>query len=294
MWIGVTPRFRAFHSNMLLTPDQNSDGLTKHSGVRKCLNKHYYNSDSETANSFLIGSWAKGTRVRPPRDVDIYFVLPYEVYQRFSTYVGNKQSALLQEVKSVLQVTYPSTDMSGDGQVVVVRFNTINVEVVPVFLLNNGKYFVCHTSDGGNYKESDPVAEAQRIETVQTANNNNLRPIVQMLKAWQKTCNVPLKSFHLELVAAEFLEQSAWRHNGYFYYDWLMRDFFPYLLAKANGYVFAPGTNEILWLGEDWKSRCESAQARALKACEYEHDDYVALAGSEWQKIFGDQIPMTV
>ncbi len=97
------------------------------SGVRKCLNKHYYNSDSETANSFLIGSWAKNTRVRPPRDVDIYFVLPYAVYERFNTYTGNKQSALLQEVKGVLQATYSSTDMSGDGQVVLVRFNTINV-----------------------------------------------------------------------------------------------------------------------------------------------------------------------
>jgi hypothetical protein len=59
------------------------------------------------------------------------------------------QSALLQEVKSVLTETYPNSDMSGDGQVVVVRFGTYNVEVVPAFALTNGRYWICHTNDGG-------------------------------------------------------------------------------------------------------------------------------------------------
>src|SRR5581483_8925928 len=111
MWIAVTARFRDFHNNLLLTDDQREDGKTKHHGVRKCLNSHYYGSSSETANSFLIGSWGKFTRVRPPRDIDLYFVLPQEVYDRFNTYAYNvnKQSALLQEIKSVLQKTYPAT-----------------------------------------------------------------------------------------------------------------------------------------------------------------------------------------
>ena len=31
----------------------------------------------------LSGSWGKLTRVRPVRDIDVLFVLPYSVYQRF-------------------------------------------------------------------------------------------------------------------------------------------------------------------------------------------------------------------
>ncbi len=107
----------------------------------------------------------------------------------------------------------------------------------------------------------------------------------------QLGCNVPLKSFYLELLAVDFLRQSEWKMKDYYYYDWIMRDFFKYLKTKENGYIFAPGTYEALYLGDEWKSRCDSAYDRALKACDYEHDDYINLAGLEWQKIFGNQIP---
>ena len=59
MWIAVRQRFQQFHRNLLLTPLQSLDGLTKRNGVVNCLNRHYYGSTSETENSLLIGSWGK-------------------------------------------------------------------------------------------------------------------------------------------------------------------------------------------------------------------------------------------
>lgn len=294
MWAGVTARFRGFHDNLALTQDQIVDGITKHRGVCQCLNRHYYNSASDTANALLIGSWGKDTRMRPPRDVDMLFVLPVDVYHRFQGYAGNRQSALLQEVKGVLERTYPSTAMRGDGQVVMVRFNTINVEVAPGFALQSGQYWICDTNGGGRYKATDPDAELDHINKIHGANNYNLRPIIKMLKAWQSHGAVPIKSFHIELLAAEFLAQSSWRQNGWFYYDWFMRDFFYFLYYKANTTLYAPGTYEAMPLGNDWQSRVEAAYRRALKACEYEYIDWIKEAGEEWQKVFGPQIPQTV
>ena len=216
MWTAVRARFRGLHVNLLLTQAQLDDGRTKHSGVRKCLNRHYFGSQSETANSFLIGSWAKDTRVRPPRDVDLYFVRPVEVYHRFQSNTGNRQSALLQEVKNILLQTYTTTTMSGDGQVVIVRFNTINVEVVPAFLLDDGRYWICNTHDGGSYKVTDPMAEAAYIETTHNATNSNLRWVIRMLKAWQANCSVLIKSFQLELLASEFFFAIAMARSGFF------------------------------------------------------------------------------
>lgn len=293
-WIGVTKRFRKFHNNVLLTTDQREDGKTKHEGVRKCLNSHYYGSASSTAHSFLVGSWGKYTRVRPLRDIDVYFVLPYSVYERFEEHAGNKQSALLQEVKNVLGKTYSTSRMRGDGQVVVVDFTSISVEIVPVFLLKNGQYYVCNTSNGGSYMTADPKAEAKRISDIHSDTNNNLRRVIRMLKAWQCYRNVPLKSFYIELLAADFLKTSEWRKQDYFYYDWIMRDFFKYLKTKANGIIIVPGTYEVIHLGDDWLGRCERAYDRSVEACDYEKDNYVALAGEKWQKIFGNQIPFTV
>lgn len=293
-WIGVRPRFKQFNSELALTPLQRTDGLTKSGGVVGCLNQHYYGSESRTDHSFFIGSWGKNTAGRPPRDVDLYFVLPVDVYYRFERYIWNKQSALLQEVKGVLTETYPDTDMSGDGQIVLVNFGSYNVEVVPAFPLTNGNYWICDTSNGGRYKETNPPTEANYIETVDQATNRNLRPLSRMMKAWQDYCSVPIKSFQLELVAAEFLAQCPWRIYDYFWFDWISRDFFAYLYWQANKWISVPGTGETIYLGDDWQSRAESAYGRAVKACDYERDNYVVLAGEEWQKIFGQQIPRTV
>lgn len=293
-WIAVRPRFTQFNSELALTPLQRTDGLTKSGGVVGCLNRHYYRSDSRTDHSLLIGSWGKNTAGRPPRDVDLYFVLPVDVYHRFDGYIWNKQSALLQEVKGVLAETYPDTDMSGDGQVVLVNFGSYNVEVVPAFTLTNGNYWICDTGKGGRYKEANPKGEASHIEALDRATNRNLRPLIRMIKAWQDYCSVPIKSFQLELVAAEFLAQCPWRIYDYFWFDWISRDFFAYLYWKANTWITVPATDESIFLGDEWQSRAESAYSRAVKACDNERDNYVELAGEEWQKIFGQQIPRVI
>ena len=72
----VTQRFSDFLTNLKLTLGQQTDGETKFKGVTKCLNKHFYGSDSESEHGMLVGSWGKKTRIRPPRDVDAMFVLP--------------------------------------------------------------------------------------------------------------------------------------------------------------------------------------------------------------------------
>jgi hypothetical protein len=293
-WIAVRQRFSQFHGNLSLTLLQSLDGMTKRNGVVSCLNRHYYGSTSDTDHTFLIGSWGKQTAIRPPRDVDLYFVLPFAVYSRFQAHSWNRQSALLQEVKDVLADTYPDTDMRGDGQVVIVRFDTYNVEVVPTFALTSGRYWICDTNASGFYKEADPWSEVNYINSVDQANNGNLRPLIRMLKAWQTHCAVPIKSFQLELVAADFIGQCPWHLYDYFWFDWITRDFFVHLYHRANSFVVVPGTLEKIYIGNAWQSRAASAYSRAVKACEHERYNWVEAAGDEWQKIFGTQIPRTV
>jgi len=293
-WIAVRQRFTQFHNNLSLTPNQFVDGLTKRNGVVNCLNRQYWGSTSEMDHSFFVGSWGKDTATRPPRDVDLYFLLPSAVYTRFQAHVWNRQSSLLQEVKNVLTETYPDTDMSADGQVVVVRFGSYSVEVVPAFELTNGKYWICDTNTGGCYKQTDPWAEVGFINTTDQATNGNLRPLIRMLKAWQANCSVPIKSFQLELLAANFISNSPWRLNDFFWFDWITRDFFAYLYHRANTTLAVPGGVETIYLGDKWQSRAETAYWRAVKACDDETYNRVDSAGDEWQKIFGTEIPRTI
>jgi hypothetical protein len=203
--ISVSKRFEQLLDNIALTTSQTADGTTKRGSVCKVLNFKYWSSNSETDNSFYIGSWGKYTRIRPPRDVDVLFKLPKSVYDRFQLRSGNKQSQLLQEVKDALKASFPKTDVRGDGPVIKVPFQSFAVELVPAFPLTTGKYYIPITKNGGSYKEFDPDAEYEAVKTSNTNTKENTRELIRVMKCWQGYCSIPLKSFCIEILAVDFL-----------------------------------------------------------------------------------------
>jgi len=293
-WHFVRRRFTKLIENLAITESQRIDGETKHAGVRACLNRAYWGHSSETANSMLIGSWGKLTRVRPSQDIDILFLLPPSVYHQYQGRYGNRQSQLLQEVKNILAATYSQTTMRGDGQVVVIPFNTIPVEVSPGFRCGDGSIIVCDTHNQGRYITSTAEAEAADLAASNSRWNGNTRALARMIKQWQRERNVPLKSFQLERLVIEFLQVWSYSYQDVFYYDWMVRDFLAYLTWRANTYIVMPGTGEQVSLGSEWLSRAQTASRYAITACIYERDNCETPAGQAWQEIFGTAIPMII
>ncbi len=293
-WRFVGPRFNQLLENLKITIDQAGDGEVKYRGVVACLNRDYRNNSNLIDNGVLIGSWAKRTRVRPSRDIDIIFVLPWETHLQFQKRTGNIQSQILQEMRSVLRVSYPATDIRGDRQVVVIPFNTCKIEIAPAFHRSGGGYFVCDTNNGGRYKHCDPSAEIAALDRADRLSNGNVRKLTRILKQWQRHCNVPIKSFYIEALIKELLPTLSYGGNNEFWFDWLVRDAFEHMIRRANGYFLMPATNEKIFLGDEWLSRARSAYLHALYACEFERENKEELAGEEWQKIFGTMIHKTV
>lgn len=283
-------RFSGFLSNIRMTDNQKQSGQSNHASVRRCLNNHYYGSSSDTTNSLLIGSWARATRVRPPRDIDVMFVLPAHIYRTYETKTGNKQSQLLQEVKRVLGECFTRTDMSADGQVVLIPFASQAVELVPCFE-QASQYKICDTNNGGSWKIVDPAAQQQRLSQSDSDSNGNVRDLVRMLKMWQTNSSVPVKSFWLEMLSEEFINQWSEKGKTTVYYDWMVRDFLKYMIGRAGGYLILPNTYEVIMLGDSWKSKAQSAYDRAVKGCTYEVSGTDFDAWWEWKNIFGDDVP---
>jgi hypothetical protein len=291
MWIAVRERFRRFAADVALTDDQIDDGVTKFTNIGRSLERAYYGGNfGDHPPAFMVGSWGKRTQLRPPRDLDCFFVMPPAEKARFDARVGNRQSALLQEVKASLAATYPNSQMRGDGQVVEVAFNSLTVEVLPVFSIGNGQFWMPDTNGGGSWKVVDPIAQMNVIHTADTAMNGNVRILSKMMKLWAREQNVPIKSFLLELLVAEFLPARGSGSYDFYWYDFYVRDFLHFLVSKANGYVAIPGTGEYLFLGDDWLYKATRARDNALSACHWEYHDYDVTAGQEWQKIFGTRI----
>ena len=288
--MGVTKRFSDFNEELLVTNQQRDDAIVKAVRIAEILQRAYYNTNGAGENLLIVGSWGKGTQVRPSNDLDMMFALPRHVFERFDAYQGNKQSALLADVRGHLIVPNARTDIRADGQVVVVDYQSITIEVVPVLRKADAELIMPDTRDGGRWKTVDPIAQIMRIEAVDKHLRGHLRPFIRLIKQWRREKNVPIKSFVLEFLCADFL--MSYRHNdeSFFYFDWFVRDFFASMIARQNTSLILPGTNEAIHLGNEWVSRAHTAYTIAVTACEYEREDWVGLAGEEWQKIFGPRI----
>lgn len=118
--------------------------------IIKVLNREYYNSDNEI-HYFISGSYGRKTAIKGS-DIDLLYILPDDKEWEINRKTYNGQSSLLQEIKDILLVRYPNTEIKGDGQVVVINFYKYKIEVVPCFY--NGysfKYPDTHKGEVGNF-----------------------------------------------------------------------------------------------------------------------------------------------
>jgi hypothetical protein len=291
LWTHVISHFENFLGELELRTTERQDGESKAERVARSLFADYYPSQSFNHRCFsIVGSYAKGTAARPRSDVDMIFVVPSEEFPRINGLSGNKQSQLLQEVKYSLIETYPNTDIRGDGPVVKVPFSSYYFEVAPVFALQNGSFVTAHTKNGGWWGYTNPVAEITWLRAVDARSLGKASQLVKMMKAWKRECNVEIKSICLETLAILFVDQWVYKDKStLFWHDWMVRDFFGWVEQfSVQGKVKPAGIEEWIPAG-DWQTKCQSAYVRAVKACQYEHEDYGALAVGEWQKLFGYQ-----
>ena len=151
-----------------MSSDTVSTIQSRYHQITKRINLDYWNSSSETSHSLYVGSYGRGTEIWTS-DIDIIVQLPYATYVKFDAYTGNGQSALLQEVKGVLQKTYSKSFIKGDGQVIGINFTDgIDFEIVPAFINDNGSYTYPDTNNGGSWRVTDPKKE---IDAMNSRNN---------------------------------------------------------------------------------------------------------------------------
>jgi hypothetical protein len=137
--MGLADWFRRFCSNI-----QVQDGGTisaRYKAITRRLNTDFWSTTSDTSHSLYVGSYGRNTAIQGFSDLDMIFQLPYSLYAKYSGCIGNGQSALLQAVKASIEKTYSTTNIRGDGQVILVPFiDRITFEVVPGFIDKDDSY----------------------------------------------------------------------------------------------------------------------------------------------------------
>jgi Second Messenger Oligonucleotide or Dinucleotide Synthetase domain len=127
VWNYVIPHFNQFLSELQFEPKHRADAEGKAERIAKSLFAKYYPNRLlfDPSCYLVVGSYGKGNPTQPCTDLDMFFILPDEVCGRISQLQGNRQSQLLQEVKNALSFTFPRTDLSADGQIVLCPFDCI-------------------------------------------------------------------------------------------------------------------------------------------------------------------------
>jgi hypothetical protein len=147
--MGLGDWFSTFCTNIQV---QDSGTISdRYKTITRRLNTDFWNTTSDISHSLYVGSYGRNTAIQGFSDLDMVFELPSSLYERYNSYAGNGQSALLQEVRASMRRTYPSTDIGADGQVIVVSFmDRIRFEVVPVFLNVADSYTFPDSNNGGS------------------------------------------------------------------------------------------------------------------------------------------------
>lgn len=292
--MSVSDNFKSFCSNLRMSDNTVEVIQARYHQIIKRINIDYYNSYSDSSHGLYVGSYGRGTEIWTS-DIDMIVQLPYSTYEKFDGYISNGQSALLQEVKGVLQKTYSTSHIKADGQVVGIDFSDgISFEIVPGFVnMDNSSFTYPDTNNGGSWKETDPRAEIDAINSRNAVTNKNLKRLCRMVRAWKKNCSVPMNGIIIDTLAYRFIGDYEYKDKSYLYYDYMTRDFFKYLmnLDPNQSYWLAPGSNRYVWRKGDFQNEAKQAYSKSIEAIKYESDGYYYSSKKTWREIFGNAFP---
>ncbi len=283
--------FEDFCKNIKFDETDLSNLRYRYRQITKRINLEYWNSTSEELHSLYVGSYGRGTATHLS-DIDMLVILPYSTYERINNRQGNKQSALLQEVKTALQKTYSTSHIKADGQVVGINFSDgINFEIVPVFEKTDGSFLYPDTNNGGSWKTTNPKKEIDEMNDCKHLTKGNMQRLCKMLTEWKDNKNVDISGYAIDTLAYNFIKYWSYKENGYTYYDWMTRDFFKFLSEQnEESILFAPGSYNSLYIGKRFNSKASTAYEKAKEAIADE-EKYPFSAKKEWREIYGTKFP---
>lgn len=292
--MSISNKFSSFCSALRMSENTVNNISSRAKQITRRVNFDFRGIDSDVRYSLFVGSYGRGTDIHVS-DIDMIVELPYSEYERYNNYVGNGQSALIQALRNSIKKTYSTTYIRGDGQVVKLDFTDgICYEIVPGFINEDGKsYTYPDTNHGGSWKETNPRAEINEINSSNALWNKNLKRLCRMARAWKDKWDVPMGGLLIDTLAYNFLKQWEYRDKSYIYYDWMTRDFFEFLKNQNpnQNYWLAPGSKQYVRRKGSFEYKALRCYNITLEAIEYESSNMPYSANQKWRDIYGTKFP---
>lgn len=294
--------FRKFKSRLELNQREQDNARCRQTEVREYLDTKF-----NIERDFLTGSYARWTKTKPLKDVDIFFVLKTSETEK---YWKKAPSVVLTDFYDALAKEYGKDAVRKQGRSISVNFgivadaedNTdyrvISVDAVPAF--ESGDDYEIPDGELGKWIKTNPDIHKDKATAAHQAYSEEWKGLVRMVKYWNNNpkhgTDKPVKpSFLLEVMALECLH-GGWGGS----FDREMQSFFATLADRiTDAWPDPAGLGPAVSNGMD---ATRKARARELlRAAEREASiaiDHVRKgrngeALATWRKLFGPKFPLS-
>lgn len=297
--LSIDEAFRKFKSRLELNDKEQKNASKRHNEVRDYLGGKF-----GIDRSFLTGSYARYTKTKPLKDIDIFFVLK-ESERDYrskppSIVLGDFENALAEEYGHAA-VQRQSHSVGVDFGVVVdaddnTDYRIVSIDAVPAFA--DGDNYEIPFDDDGQWIKTNPEIHAEKATAAHQAFSNEWKGLVRMVKYWNNNARhgqKPVKpSFLIEVMALECL-YGGWQGR----FDYEIQGFFSTLADRIfDEWPDPAGLGPAVSNGMDasGKQRAQellkAASREATLAIDHARRGRNGEALKAWRSLFGPKFPL--
>ena len=295
----IDEAFRKFKSRLELNDKEQANASARQQEVRDYLDTKF-----KIERSFLTGSYARWTKTKPLKDVDIFFVLK----EAERHYRDKKPSVVLEDFHKALVDKYGDKAKKQNRSINVdfgvkaddddnTDYRVISVDVVPAFA--SGKDCEIPDEELGKWIETNPEIHADKAVAAHKAYDSEWKGIVRVVKYWNNNPahgEKPVKpSFLIEVMALQCLN-GGWGGS----FDREMQAFFSTLSDRIFDVWPDPaglGSPISNGMNDERKARARTllraAEREATIAIDHVRRGRTGEALRVWRKLFGPKFPLS-
>jgi len=187
-------------------------------------------------NSYLSGSYARDTAVRPLDDVDIIFEIDPAAWQTGLLHLRllPLPARVLESFANAIRYRYPVSSVYGQRRSIRLELEHLDIDVVPAVPVGSdgSAYIWIPDRDSDAWIKSSPKRHSALAAEVNHIQQGRFKPLVKLLKFWNSNlpATIRTKSFAIETMAVRLfrgvrmdsLEQGAllfWDFLAHFAYQ---------------------------------------------------------------------------
>lgn len=298
----VDEAFRKFKSRLELNDREQQNASKRHIEVREHIRTRF-----AISRDFLTGSYARHTKTKPLKDIDIFFVLAESERKK---YRDKAPSIVLDDFHQALVDKYGKDAVRKQGRSVNVDFGVVvdaedntdyrvvSVDVVPAFACSDD--YEIPNADTGKWMKTNPDIHAQEARAAHQAFSNEWKGLVRMAKYWNNNAkhgkDKPVKpSFLIEVMAMQCLH-GGWQGR----FDYEVQAFFSSLADRVlDDWPDPAGLGSPISDGMDDARKARAKELLQAASREASHAIHLARKGQNgealkaWRLLFGPKFPLS-